>query len=310
MDAEIEALQANNTWHLVPPKKGANLKDCKWIFKIKRNSDGTIDRHKARLVTKGFKQRYGVDYEDTFNPVVKAATIHVVMSLAVSQGWCLCQLDVHNAFLHGFLDEEVYMRQPPGYEDKNTLHYVCKLDKALYGLKQDPRAWYSRLSEKLKSLGFFASKVDSSLFFYSDDNCTIYILMYVDYIIVASSSAKFTNALVRKLGQEFALKDLGDLHYFLGIEVTRNKEELLMTQERYVRDILHRVNMENCKSVSTPMTADEKLLTNDGNLLGPKDTTQYRSVVGALQYLTLTRPDLSFAMNRVCQFLHSPTTTH
>jgi hypothetical protein len=184
------------------------------------------------LVAKGFKQRYGVDYEDMFSPVVKAATIRLVMSLAVSQGWSLRQLDVHNAFLHGFL-EEVYMQQPPGYEDKNTPHYVCKLDKALYGLKQAPRAWYSRLSEKGKSLGFCASKVDSSLFFYWDDKCTIYILVYVDDIIVVSSSAKFTNALVRKLGHEFALKDLGDLHYFLGIEVTRNKEELLMTQERY-----------------------------------------------------------------------------
>jgi hypothetical protein len=133
MDEEYDALIQNGTWHLVPATHGQNVIDCKWVYKVKRKADGTVDRYKARLVAKGFKQRYGIDYEDTFSPVVKAATIHVVLSLAVSRGWHLCQLDVKNAFLHGLLQEEVYMRQPPGYETR--LGHVCKLDKALYGLK-------------------------------------------------------------------------------------------------------------------------------------------------------------------------------
>jgi histone deacetylase 1/2 len=140
--------------------------DCKWVYKIKRRADGTIERFKARLVAKGFKQRYGIDYEDTFSPVVKAATIGLILALVVSNNWCLRQLDVQNAFLHGFLEEEVYMKQSHGYEDKSKSQYVCKLDKALYGLKQAPRAWYSQLCVKLQSLGFVPSKGDTSMLFY------------------------------------------------------------------------------------------------------------------------------------------------
>jgi histone deacetylase 1/2 len=138
MDAEYWALVENKTWHLVPKPKGKNVIGCKWVYKIKRKSDGSIDRYKGRLVAKGYKQRYGIDYEDTFSPVVKAATIRLILSLVVSKDWCLRQLDVQNAFLHGILEEEVYMSQPPSYVDEAHPDYVCKLDKALYGLKQAP----------------------------------------------------------------------------------------------------------------------------------------------------------------------------
>jgi hypothetical protein len=140
MNEEYGALVKNKMWHLVPPDRATNVIDCKWVFKIKRKQDGSVERYKARLVAKEFKQRYCIDYSDTFSPIVKAATIHLVLSLGVSRGWCIWQLDVQNAFLHGTLEEEVYMRQPPGYEDRVKSEYVCKLNKALYGLKQAPRA--------------------------------------------------------------------------------------------------------------------------------------------------------------------------
>jgi hypothetical protein len=135
--------------YLVPPQGKVNIIDSKWVYKIKKNADVTIDRYKVRLVAKGFNQMYGIDYKDTFRPVVKAATIRLILSIAVSHNWSLHQLDVHNAFLHGVLEEDVFMRQPPGYEDKVHPYHLCKLDKALYGLKQAPCAWYSRLSDKL-----------------------------------------------------------------------------------------------------------------------------------------------------------------
>jgi len=170
MDEEYSALMRNKTWHLVPEQSGKNVIDCKWVYRIKKKADGSIDKYKARLVAKGFKQHYGLDYEDTFSPVVKAATIRLVLAVSVSRGWSLRQLDVKNAFLHGVLEEEVYIRQPPGYENKKVPHYVCKLDKALYSLKQAPRAWYSRLSSQLRRLGFVASKADTSLFIYNKAN--------------------------------------------------------------------------------------------------------------------------------------------
>ncbi|XP_073367824.1 uncharacterized protein [Aegilops tauschii subsp. strangulata] len=265
MHEEYMALQKNKTWHLVPPQQGKNLIDCKWVFRIKRKSDGTIDRYKARLVAKGFKQRYGIDYEDTFRPVVKAATICLVLSIAVSRGWSLRQLGVQNTFLHGVLEEEVYMKQPPGFESKTAPSYLCKLDKALYELKQAPRA---------------------------------------------CSSDEAITGLLKDLGADFALKDLGDLHYFLGVEVRKHKDGLLLSQEKYATDLVKKAGLQGCKPSPTPLSSSEKLSLAEGELLSSEDSTKYRSLVGALQYLTLTRPDISFAVNKVCQFLHAPTNVH
>lgn len=202
------------------------------------------------------------------------------------------------------------MRQPPGYEDKGRPNYVCKLDKALYGLKQAPRAWYSRLSAKLIAIGFIASKSDTSLFIYRKSNITIFMLIYVDDIIVASSSEAATNALLKDLNKDFALKDLGDLHFFLGIEVRKVNDGLILNQAKYAQDVLARVGMTDCRGAPTPLSSSEKITAHEGDLLGPDDSTKYRSVVGALQYLTLTRPDISYAVNKVCQYLHAPTTVH
>jgi len=193
---------------------------------------------------------------------------------------------------------------------KSKSNYVCKLDKALYGLKQTPRAWYSRLSAKLISLGLKSSKADTSLFIYNKGNVTMFILVYVDDIIVASSAENATAALLQDLREEFALKDLGDLHYFLGIEVSKVREGIVLSQGKYANELLQRVGMTQCKPVSTPLSTSEKLSLHDGSSLGPEDATRYRSIVGALQYLTLTRPDIAFSVNKVCQFLHAPTTVH
>jgi histone deacetylase 1/2 len=280
------------------------------VYKIKRKPDGSVDRFKARLVAKGFKQRHGIDYDDTYSPVVKPTTIRVILSLAVMQGWTMRQLDVDNAFLHGFLEEEVYMVQPPGYADKNHPHYICKLEKSLYGLKQAPRAWFARLSSKLQSLGFTPSKADVSLFIYKHGSVTIYILVYVDDIIVVASSAQAADQLLVQLRQTFPVKDLGRLGFFLGIEVKHQQDGLHLSQQKYITDLLAKTNMTQAKTVSTPMASSEKLSRHVGVPLSAEEMTRYRSTVGALQYLTLTRPDISFSVNKVCQFLSAPTDVH
>jgi hypothetical protein len=234
--------------------------------------------------------------------VVKASTIRVILSLAVSKGWMIRQLDVHNAFLDGFLEEDIYMCQPPSYEDKNLSHYICKLDKALYGLKQAPRASYARLSTKLLQMGFKISKADNSLFYFKSNDVTIFILVYVDDIIVTNLKLHAVSALLQKLGDEFALKDLGNLPYFLGIEVNKVKDGIILCQDKYASDLLKRVGMAMCKPISTPLATGGKLASHIGTPLGLNDAKQYRSIVHALQYLTLTRPDLAFAVNKVVNF--------
>jgi histone deacetylase 1/2 len=202
-------------------------------------------------------------------------------------------------FLHGVLEEGVYMKQPPGHENPNAPHLVCKLDKSLYRLKQAPRAWFSKLSSKLQEFGFLASQDDISLFIYNKSGITIFVLVYVDDIIVTSSSNKAITALLQDLGSVFILKDLGDLHYFLGIEVKKFDQGIMLTQEKYALDLLDRVGLK-CKALSTPLSTSQKLSITEGELLGPKGSTRYRSIVGALQYLTLTRPDIAFSVNKVC----------
>ncbi|KAK1662393.1 hypothetical protein QYE76_050552 [Lolium multiflorum] len=310
MEQEFQALLKNDTWRLVPPVSGVNVIDSKWVFKVKKHADGSIERYKARLVAKGFRQRYGLDYEDTFSPVVKPTTIRLLLSLAVTRGWFLRQLDVQNAFLHGILEEEVYMRQPPGFVDPARPQHLCRLVKALYGLKQAPRAWHARLGSVLRAHGFVPSTADTSLFLLQRPEVTMYLLVYVDDIILISSSDVVADRLVSALSGDFAVKDLGALHYFLGLEVSRSSAGLTLTQQKYALDLLRRAGMLKCKHATTPMSATDRMSALDGDTLSPDDATEYRSLVGGLQYLTITRPDVSDAVNRVCQYLHAPRTSH
>jgi hypothetical protein len=231
----------------------------------------------------------------------------LVFSIAVSSGWKIHQLDIHNAFLNGVLDEEVYMKQPPGFVDSALPGHVCRLHKSLYGLKQAPRAWYTRLNDFLLSIGFRASKVDTSLFIFSVGSDICYLLVYVDDILLTGNNVVLLQRLIRLLSSEFKLRDLGDVHYFLGVEVQTTSMGLMLCQHKYTLDILTRAGMLSCKPVDTPISASKATIMPDS--LFP-DATRFRQLVGALQYLTFTRPDICFAVNRVCQFMHAPTESH
>ena len=250
----------------------------------------------------------GLDYDETFSPVIKPTTVRIILTLAAQFSWPLRQLDISNAFLHGFLKEDVYMAQPQGFIDSATPGYVCKLHKSLYGLKQAPRAWFERFTSQLENLGFTASSADPSLFTYKSHNEILYLLLYVDDIILTGTSPSLITNLITTLQQTFELKDLGPLHYFLGLQLQYHEVGFSVHQTKYATDLLTKFDMTNCKPSSTPYSSLSRLNQTQGTPL--PNPTHFRSLVGALQYLTFTRPDLSFAVNQVCQFMHSPTDTH
>jgi hypothetical protein len=308
MEEEYAALLANQTWDLVPCPSGCNVVTGKWIWTHKRRADGTLERYKARWVLRGFTQRPGVDYDETFSPVVKPATVRTVLSLALSRSWPVHQLDVKNAFLHGTLFETVYCSQPAGFVDSSRPDMVCRLNKSLYGLKQAPRAWYSRFATFLLTLGFTEAKSDTSLFVYRRGDETSYLLLYVDDIVLTASSQQLLQSVIFSLRQEFAMKDLGQLHHFLGVTVEPCPSGLLMHQRQYALDILERAGMTDCKPCSTPVDTQAKLSADLGDPVA--DPTAYRSLAGALQYLTFTRPDLTYAVQQVCLHMHDPRESH
>ncbi|GAU35084.1 hypothetical protein TSUD_70070 [Trifolium subterraneum] len=278
---EFDALIKNKTWELVPRPSNVNVIRSMWIFRHKKKSDGSFERHKARLV---------------------------VLTIALSKSWSIHQLDVKNAFLHGKLHETVYMHQPMGFRDSVHPDYVCLLKKSLYGLKQAPRAWYQRFADFIFTLGFFHSKSDHSLFIYRKGNYMAYILLYVDDIILTASFDVLRQSIMSLLASEFAMKDLGTLSYFLGIAVTHHADGLFLSQRKYAAEIIERAGMTSCKPTTTPVDTKPKLSISSGSPY--KDPTQYRRLAGALQYLTFTRPDISYDVQQVCLHMHDPKDEH
>ena len=306
MKEELCALEENCTWTLVqlPPRKKAV--GSRWIYKTKFKADGSIERHKARLVARGFTQTFGVDYKETFAPVAKMNSVRVLLSVAINCGWSLYQMDVKNAFLHGELQEEVYMQPPPGYDGIKG-NMVCKLHKAIYGLKQSPRAWYAKLSSVLEKAGFMRSNADSSLFVRTGTRGKLVVLIYVDDLIITGDNTVEIEALKLSLHQVFAIKDLGRLKYFLGIEMATSSKGLFLHQRKYVLDLLQEAKMLDCKPAITPVDCKLKL-SIDGEAM--HDVSYYQRLVGKLIYLTITRPDITYAVSLASQFMHSPTVDH
>uniref|UniRef100_A0A2N9IBW9 Reverse transcriptase Ty1/copia-type domain-containing protein n=1 Tax=Fagus sylvatica TaxID=28930 RepID=A0A2N9IBW9_FAGSY len=308
MNLEFDALLKNHTWTLVPSSPSQNIIGCKWVFCVKRHADGSIESFKAWLVAKGFHQQPGIDYGETYSPMIKPTTIRAILSIAISAGLAIRQIDIQNAFLHGHRSEDVFMAQPPRYQHPSYTNHVCKLKKAIYGLKQAPRAWFSRLSSRLLQLGFHGSLSDTSLFIYKSKSFTMFILIYVDDIIITCSNLTEIDELLNLLQSDFAVKDLGKLNYFLGVEVIPNAHGAFLSQQRYILDLLKRTKMIDAKLVSSPMASTTSLTTHEGESFS--DVTLFRSTVGALQYLSLTRPDIAFPVNKLSQFMHKPTVIH
>lgn len=309
MSKEIQALHANHTWDLVTLPPGKKPIGSKWVYKVKLKSDGSLERCKARLVAKGYNQRYGIDYEETFSPVVKMATVRILLSLAANRNWELHQLDVNNAFLHGVLKEEVYMRVPEGIH--NPFNLVCLLRKSIYGLKQASREWHAKLVEELLCQGFVQSKNDYSLFIKRSNGLLCIAAVYVDDVILTGDNITAIHDLKAHLNDKFGIKDLGRLHYFFGIEVSHSSAGITLCQQKFANQLLRESGWDFSTSnnkACTTLPVHLKLTNTDGELLTNPET--YRSLVGKLNYLTNTRPDLSYTVQTLSQFMHAPRSSH
>ncbi|GJZ84557.1 retrotransposon protein, putative, ty1-copia subclass [Tanacetum coccineum] len=303
MEEEMDSLRKNKTWELVDPPAGQKLVSCKWLFKIKEGIEGVQKpRYKARLVARGFTQRAGIDYNEVFSPVVRHTSIRVILSLTACKDYELEQLDVKTAFLHGNLEEVIYMRQPPGYEQGNK---VCLLKKSLYGLKQSPRQWYRRFDEYMLSNGFKRSSYDSCVYYRSyAPGEYIYLLLYVDDMLIACKSKAEIGSTKSLLKKEFDMKELGEAKKILGMEIVRDQSSkiLRVSESGYVSKILNNFRIDNGKSVKIPLGGHFKLLLKDCPVrdydVERMSKVPYANAVGSLMYLMVcTRPDIAYAVS-------------
>jgi len=260
MGKEMKSLKDNKVWELTTLPPGKKAIGCKWVYKVKTNSDGSIERYKARLVAQGFNQKFGSDYDETFCPVIRMESLRTLVALSTQQGLELHHVDVHTAFLNGTLQEEVYMKQPVGYEKEGEEHLVCRLRKSIYGLKQSSRCWNMALDSHLRKMGFSQSKSDPCIYVSGGDD-TFYIGVYVDDMVLAGKDKAKMKKVKEELSAKFDIKDLGKLSYFLGILITQHQEkETWMGQPMYTERLLNQMGMSDCKPVKTPMSPGNHLM--------------------------------------------------
>jgi hypothetical protein len=258
MHEELENFERNQVWELVDPPPGCKPIGTKWAWRNKEGEKGEVVRNKSRLVAQGFSQKEGIDYEETFAPVGLEG-IKILLAFSVAKGFKLHQMDVKSAFLNGVLEEEVYVRQPPGFESEKYPHQVYKLRKALYGLKEAPRAWYGRLRGLLFERGFEMGKVDQTLFLLRQGRDILFVQVYVDDIVFGGSSNSLVARFAEDMSREFEMSMMGELQFFLGLQIKQSKEGTFVHQAKYTKDIVRKFKMEDSKAMTMPMSTTTTL---------------------------------------------------
>jgi hypothetical protein len=309
MKEEYNSLRLNDTWTLVRLPRGARLVDSRWVYRLKYNPDGTIARHKARFVAKGYSQRDGIDYHEIFSPVARYTSIRAVLAFAAANRIMLHQMDVDTAFLYGKVDEAIYVRQPEGFVDPSNPNLVCKLNKALYGIKQASRCWFIVIRDFLNKQGFTASVADPCIFIRRHNGKLDIIALYVDDLLIGCSDDDTLAELKSNLHTQFRMKDLGTAKYILGMEITHHPDgSITLSQGAYICDVLREFAMEEANPSTTPLPPGIKLCKRDGT---PSDSIPYRRLVGRLMYAsTGCRPDITFAVSYLSRFLNCYSEAH
>src|ERR1700738_85119 len=313
MNVEHSALIGNETWTLVPPPPDANIVDSRWTYDLK---DELPPRYKARFVAKGFSQQYGVDYENTYAPVVKPETLHVLFAIAAHLGMEIHGMDAITAFLNSILSEKIYVKQPEGYVSKEHPEWVCLLNRALYGLKQSAYEWYETLRAVLESPGLEFKRIESdhAVFIIRTELFTAYLALFVNDMAIFGDDGSLIADIKAKLSSHFKMKDLGILKRFLGLDITRNSNgDVILSQQHYLEQILIRFGMQDCKPAHTPLP-DVRLHKRDydpDDPDPPADQTLYREIIGSINHAAVwTRPDISHAISILSQYLHNPAIVH
>ena len=310
MEDEMTALSENDTFELVPLPEGRKPVGGRWVYSIKFDKDGN-ERFKARFVAKGYSQLPGIDFHETFSPTARITSIRVLMQIAIQYDLVIHQMDVKTAFLNAPIDCELYVEQPEGFVEgnENDEKLVGKLKKSLYGLKQSGRNWYSMLHSYLQEQGFSQSFADTCVYTRHNKGEMTIIIVWVDDIIIASSSLSTVNDIKKCLSSKFQMKDLGEISCFLGIKFLRDGDTIKMNQSRYVENMLVKFGMQECKPRSSPCDIGlNKVIDDHSDLV---DVKLYRQIVGSLIYImTATRPDLCFVVTKLSQYMATPTVTH
>ena len=314
MQEEMTSIQSQSTWTLVqPPGGNRHALGCKWVYTYKTDAEGRIVRYKARLVVKGFGQRHGIDYNETFSSTIRAKSVRAMLAVSAVADLELHHVDVCTAFLNGRLEEEVYMEQPPEFSDPLHPDLVCKLNRTLYGLKQSPRKWYKEIKRTFEAMGFKRAQYDHSIFVKWTADGPVLVGVYVDDMLVASKLLDAIAAFKEELATHYKIKDLGEVTKILGMEVRRNRatKQLFLGQEAYAREVLAAYNMQDATPKPAPLALGVKLVADalDDPELHPD--VPYCAAIGSLMYLMVgTRPDLLYAVSLVSRFLAKPRQSH
>lgn len=304
MQEEIEAHDVNLTWELVNLPENRKTIGAKWVFKLKRDETGKIIRHKARIVAQGYSQKYGDDYTDVFAPVTRQTTLRMMIAVAAKKGLVLKQFDVKTAYLNGIIEEELYMRQPPGFITPGQEGLVCKLRKSIYGLKQSARSWNRVLHAVLLKLGFMQCESDPCLYVSNSGN-TVYLLVYVDDLLIGSAEEAEIDRIFESLREEFDITPLGFVKHFLGYEIEKKENCYTLALTSYIRQLIVKFGMEEAYPAKTPMDTGYTSLNECSKPFS--DKTRYRSLIGALMYLAVnTRPDVSLSAGLLGRKVENP----